>query len=146
MAKLAAHGIEIGRVTYLTSVKAYFEDGKVLKNQGFGWKLAGKLKDGITPLQAFENAKRKQSEDISNRPHFAAYKRELHSMAGIGKRWKLHQCISMMPEDADGVWSECCDGYGDNIHADIDEVSELCNLYLAAQQESAERKAETVAA
>ena len=144
MAKLAAHGNEVGRVTYLTSIKAYFSDGKVLRNQGFGWKLAGKLKEGITPLQAFENAKLRQSEDLTNRPNFAAYRRELHSMAGIGKRWKLHQAVSMMPDDADGVWSTCCDGYGDNVHADIDEVSELCKLYLAAQQESSDLKSETV--
>lgn len=144
MAKLAAHGSEVGRITYLTSVKAYFSDGKVLRNQGFGWKMAGKLKEGISPLQAFENAKLRQSEDLANRPYFAAYRRELHSMAGIGKRWKLHQAVSMMPDDADGVWSTCCDGYGDNIHADIDEVTELCKLYLAAQRESSDFKVETV--
>ena len=29
----------------------------------------------------------------------------LHAMAGQCKRWKLHQAVSMMPDDADGVWS-----------------------------------------
>jgi hypothetical protein len=32
----------------------------------------------------------------------------------------------MMPDDCDGVWSECCDGYGDNIRADVDDVAKLC--------------------
>ena len=45
-----------------------------------------------------------------------------------------------MPEDYDGVWSECCDGYSDNVHADIDEIAELCQLYLAAIEEGKAQK------
>jgi hypothetical protein len=29
-------------------------DGKILRNQGFGWKIAGKVKDDATPREAFE--------------------------------------------------------------------------------------------
>jgi hypothetical protein len=39
------------------------------------------------------------------------------------------------------VWSECCDGYSDNIHADVDEIAKLCRLY-----EDSRRERETVAA
>ena len=40
--------------------------------------------------------------------------------------------VTMMPDDADGVWSEACDGYGDNVHADVDDVAKLCALYRTA--------------
>jgi hypothetical protein len=47
-----------------------------------------------------------------------------------------------MPDDCDGVWSEACDGYGDNVSADVDEVAQLCALYKLALSESDAVKAE----
>mgnify|MGYP003325815722 CR=1 FL=1 len=141
MAKLSAHGSEIGRITYKASVKAYFADGKVLKNAGFGWKLHAKVKDGISPRKAFENAKARRAEFLSNKPAYRAYLAELHAMAGVCKRWKLDSAIQLMHDDPDGVWSEVCDGYGDNISADIDEVVNICKLYKLAIAEMHELKA-----
>lgn len=129
MAKISAHGDIIGTVEYLTAAKRYMSDGVILKNTGFGWKLAGKLKPGIAPEMAYENAKTRLADKLANDPAIACYMRALHDMAGVGKRWKLHMAVTMMPDDCDGVWSEACDGYGDNVHADIDEVAELCRLY-----------------
>jgi hypothetical protein len=132
MAKCSAHGIEIGTIYKLTSARRYMSDGVVLKNAGFGWKLAGKVKVGIDAADAYQRAVARYADELSASPEFAAYRKELHSMAGLGKRWKLHMAVQAMPEDCDGVWSEACDGYVDNVHADIDEVSNLCRLYLAA--------------
>jgi hypothetical protein len=140
MAKLSVHGQEIGRITTLTGIKAYFEDGKILKNIGFGWKLHAKVKQGISPFTAYENALNRQIANLKSKPALAEYKKALHALAGINKRWKLHQTITLMPEDCDGVWSECCDGYSDNVHADIDEIAELCQLYLAAIEEGKAQK------
>jgi hypothetical protein len=56
----------------------------------------------------------------------------LHELCGLNKRWKLHAAVQMMPDDPDGVWSEACDGYGDNVHADIDDVAKLCMVYRLA--------------
>jgi hypothetical protein len=141
MAKLSAHGREVGTIHFLTKAKRYMSDGVVLKNIGFGWKIAGKIKDGITPEQAFNNASARAREYRADRPAYAAYRAELHNMAGLSKRWKLHAAIELMPGDADGVWSECCDGYGDNIHADINEVSRLCELYKASLREQQAQQA-----
>lgn len=58
----------------------------------------------------------------------------------MGKSARLHMMVSMMPEDCDGVWSEACDGYGDNVHADLDEIADLCSLYRVAMAEKAEAK------
>jgi len=143
MAKLSAHGSEIGTIYYVTTAKRYMSDGVVLKNHGFGWKIHGKIKPHVTPQEAFANAKSRLEAQLANFPANAAYRKELHAMAGLSKRWKLHAAISMMPDDADGVWSEACDGYGDNISADVDEVAHLCMLYKLAVDES---KSERIAA
>ena len=64
----------------------------------------------------------------------------LHDLAGLGKAWKLNSAVELMPDDPDGVWSEACDGYGDNVHADVSEIVELCGLYRAALREHEELK------
>lgn len=138
MAKLSAHGTEIGTVHFLTFSKRYMSDGAVLKNIGFGWKIAGKVKAGVTPEQAFNNAVERVRVFRADKPAYSAYRAELHKLAGLSKRWKLHACVELMPDDPDGVWSDACDGYGDNIHADIDEISNLCELYKDSLREQSE--------
>ncbi len=135
MAKIAAHGKEIGTVYLTTKAKRYMSDGKILVNHGFGWKLGPKLKPGVTVQEAYRHQVERSRQFAEKHPCAAAYKRELHAMCGISKRWKLHAAITTMPDDCDGVWSECCDGYGDNISADVDEVGALCRLYQAAVEE-----------
>ena len=80
MAKLNAHGKEIGRVVYTTYTKAYFEDGKVLKNHGDGWKIAGKLKTGLTPERAYDNAVSRLEDWTRSHPAGYAYKKALHEI------------------------------------------------------------------
>lgn len=140
MAKVSAHGKEIGTIYFTTSAKRYMADGVILKNNGFGWKLAGKVKAGVNPADAYQNQLKYQNDLLAARPCTVAYRRALHELAGMNTRWKLHMVIEMMPDDADGVWSGACDGYGDNVHADIDEVSELCRLYQNAVKEQAAMK------
>ena len=138
MAKLSAHGQEIARFKFTTYSKAIMSDGAVLKNYGDGWKLAGKIKSGVTPEQASENQRKACDAFADSHPCMMAYRKELHSLAGMGKAWKINAAIELMYDDPDGVWSEACDGYGDNVHADIDEVSHLCSLYVAALEEARE--------
>jgi hypothetical protein len=138
MAKLSAHGEEIGRINYTTYAKAYMADGKILKNYGQGWKLYGKCK--VSPQEAYAVAKAKQDAVFSVRPCLAAYRKELHSLAGMSKAWKLHAAVELLGDDVDGIWSEACDGYGDNVHADVDEVGELVRLYNLACAESADMR------
>ena len=132
MAKLSAHGAEIGRIRYTSYEVAYMSDGKILRKIAGAWKLYKKCKPGVDPAQAYRHASEKQVAFLAQRPALAAYRKELHSLAGLGKAWKLHMAIELMPDDPDGVWSEACDGYGDNVHADISEVVELCQLYNLA--------------
>ena len=52
MAKISAHGAIVGTVEYVTRAKRYMSDGVILKNDGFGWKLYGKVKPHLTPAEA----------------------------------------------------------------------------------------------
>lgn len=132
MAKLSAHGVEVGRVKFMGYVKAYMSDGAILKNYGDGWKLTGKVKSHLTPQQAFENQLEIQKANDAATPFRKEYRDMLYSLGGQGKAGKLHLAVTLMPDDPDGVWSEVCDGYGDNVHADLDEICELCRLYNLA--------------
>lgn len=136
MAKLSAHGKEIGRIEFLNYTKAYFEDGKILKNSGFGWKLHAKVKPGIDPVANYQDAKQKAEDYLAIRPAFREYKKAFHDIAGLSKRWKLAAAFDMLGDDIDGIWSECCDGYGDNIACDVEEIAELSRLRKAAAAEA----------
>ena len=138
MATLSKHGREIGRINYLTTVRAYMEDGAVLKHDGTGWKQLGKVKPGVSPETAYANAKTKQENGLAEKPCYAAYRKELHSLAPQSKRWRLHTAVTMMPDDPDGVWSSVVDDYGtrNSIEADLDEICALCDLYTAAVREA----------
>lgn len=140
MARVSAHGHEIGTVEFTTKAKRYMSDGTILVNKGFGWKIGPKLKPGVTPEQAYASQKAKQEQFLRERPFMAAYRKALHDLAGLSKRWKLDLAVSVMPQDPDGVWSEACDGYSDNIHADISEICELCNAYQLAVRECEQLK------
>jgi hypothetical protein len=145
MAKLSSYGrTMVGEVEYIRKSKRYMSDGTVLKNIGFGWKVAGKVKAGYTPQQAFEMAKASHDKTLAERPALSAFRQAIHDACGLSKRWKLVAAIELMPDDADGVWSEACDGYGDNVHLDIDEVSELCRLYAACMAEGRAMRETTV--
>lgn len=146
MAKLSAHGVEVGRIEYIGKVKAYFTDGKVLVNEGHGWKVAGKLKAGLTPESAYQNAKDNLARLLSDRPALADYRRCIMSMGGIRKRWKLVQCLQIMPSDPEGIWSHYCIGYCDkNVHANVDQITTLCRLYELAVSEGKALKESAIA-
>jgi hypothetical protein len=135
MAKLSAHGRELGRINYTTYSKAYMSDGTVLKNAGFGWKVFGKCK--VSPQEAYQHALTAHNDFAASRPCLMAYRKELHALAGMGKAWKLHTAVELLRTDVDGIWSGACDGYGDNVHADLEEIEHLVNLYQRAQRELA---------
>ena len=138
MARLCKHGTEIGRVELLTSVRAYMSDGTIMENRGHGWKIRGKLKTGVTPQSAYERMCSKLTVLQKERPALTAYRTELHDLAPVSKRWKLHQAISLMPNDSDGVWSHVCDDYSDNIDASVDEIASLCRTFRVMEIEARE--------
>jgi hypothetical protein len=136
MAVCAKHGQEIGTIHYLTKAKRYMSDGTILKNHGEGWKLHGKVRAGIDPATAYQNAKARADESLLKHPATAEYRRQLHALCGMSKRWQLNATVAMMPEDPDGVWSEVCDDWRNLVDADLDDIVKLCQAYQAAVKET----------
>jgi hypothetical protein len=136
MAKLTAHGNEIGTIEYLTYRVRYMTDGQILKNCGNGWKLHKRVKDGINPKAVFENHRGKYQEKLSARPLYTEFMRALHDASGLYGRSFLVSAIQLMPDDPDGVWSTFDDSYDYKLpKLTIDECVELCKLYKLTMAE-----------
>jgi hypothetical protein len=131
MAKIRAHGAIIGTVEYIHTAKRYMADGAILQNKGFGWKLYAHVKPHLTPQEAYDHAAQRLSDKLNSNPQLRAYRAAIHNLAALSKRWRLATAIQMMPDDCDGVWSECCDSYGDNVSASVDEIADVCKLFKA---------------
>lgn len=142
MAKLRAHGGEIGRIDRLTESFAFMSDGQVLRNRGHGWLLYRKVKAGIDPRDFYISAKSAMEQFYTERPAFAAYRDKLHALAGIGKRWRLHQSVSRSPDDPAAVFADACGSCVYTVHATIEQIADLCAAYRAAIAEKRSAKHE----
>ena len=138
MATLSKHGEELGRIELLTSKIAYFSDGKILRNNGNGWKLYRKVKPGVDPMEAFQARVAAQAQFLDVRPCFVEFKRLFHSMFSFSHRYMAKTGLEMLGNDADGLWSELNDMA--HIDCDISELVELCRLYEASCEEAKELK------
>lgn len=128
MATLRKHGHEVGRVALVPYVKAYMADGMILRNNGAGWKVAGKCKPGVTPEQAYATQVRALGEAP---PGWQAYRNAIiKACPATAERAMLHYAITLMPGDPDGVWSEVTDTVGGpRLQMSVKEIAELCRLY-----------------
>lgn len=60
MATLSKNGVETHRVELLRKTYSFRSNGKILKNDGFGWKLVT-LKAGVTPDQFLANLRSREA-------------------------------------------------------------------------------------
>ena len=137
MAKLSAHGYEVGRIEYPSWAKTYHSDGTVLINRGDGWKVHGKVKANFTPTQAYEHVKSVQAARLADNPMYAQWYKLIMGY-GLVKRQYIIMTIETMPEDPDGVWCELTDTYDyrAKMNWEIEEVIELCRAYNLAVEEA----------
>ena len=140
MAKLSAHGEELFREVGLTSSKAWMEDGTTLKNYGSGWKIYGKVKAGVSPQQAADNARERAVTLSQRRPAFAAYKELLHELVNVPDRFRVVAALEVMASDPDGVWSALDDDYSTRDEYSIDDVVQLCRVYESAFEEQKQQR------
>lgn len=133
MAVLSKHG-EIGQIEKLAHKVAYCSDGQILRNQGDGWKVWKKLKPGFVPAESFERSKANYAQKLHERPAFAAWRSTLHDLVSFSQRYMVVTVISAMPQDPDGVWSECNDIL--QIDLSIDDCVQLCRAYDSAEEEA----------
>lgn len=139
MATLSKHGEQLAVVERLTSKVAYMSDGKILRNQGNGWKMYRRVRPGVDPVEHAKQAQANYAKLLEERPALAAYRKALHAVASNGSRWLVNETLNMLANDPDGVWSELNDHA--NIAIGVDECSELCRLHEAASAETKRHRA-----
>lgn len=143
MAKLSAHGNEIGRIEYVSKTVAYFQDGKILKNDGFGWKTYGTVKIGFTAQDAFNRSKENQTRFYAENLCFKRY-RDLMTDIPLSIRWKVLSAFEMMGDDIDGVWSTLDDSYETRSRFSLEDLQEIEVARAAAALEKKDRVAAAV--
>lgn len=134
MAKLKAHGAELARFEYPGCRVVVMEDGHILRNQGDGFKRYRKVIKG-TPEEAAAKRRASYNARMAACPSHAVYIKMLAREFSLKNRWQVDTTVSMMPNDADGVWSTL-DDHG--IHCDVDTLVVLCRNYVAGEAELAD--------
>jgi hypothetical protein len=124
MAKLSAHGVEVGRIEFLASRLAVMNDGVVLRDFGNGWKRDGKIKPHLTPEQALQILR-----GSTRGPAYTEYRNLLFAEAGksLERRIRINTIISVSYHDPDGAWSDL----EDIAHCPmaLEDVQALCRAY-----------------
>jgi hypothetical protein len=138
MATLSKHGSEIARIEKLTKKVAYMADGTILQNSGDGWKLRGKVKPGIDPLEHAQRCVSNYDKLLMDCPALADFRKAFHAEIAPSHRYMVSEVLSALANDPDGVWSEMNDVL--LIPIDIDECVNLCRLYEEAGAESKARR------
>lgn len=141
MAKLSAHGAELGRLERIQDKIAYMSDGKVLRNfSGHGWKLWKKVKAEYTPQQAWEMARANYENKLRENPFYADFRNAMHELVSFEDRARVMTTMELLVDDVDGCWSELNDGYN-SLDLSLDDVARLCNACKAWQEEARAMKA-----
>jgi hypothetical protein len=139
MARIGAHGQIIGTLETVSGAFRYMSDGAVLRNKGFGWKLAKRNTKyaGLSPVEMYAHAKAKLEAVYTAQPMLKAWRDAVHNVASLNKRWRVVQAVQMHPEDPDAVWSELTDALvpQDRVAVTHDDCVGLCRAYRAAQAE-----------
>lgn len=126
MATLSKNGFEIARYDQLRISYSIRSNGKILKNEGFGWKLV-KLKEGISAAAFHERLER---IEIKLSPIFLKYRKAVQSEFPLSVRWQYLTLRDLLGSDIDGIWSDLDDR---GIHTDIETLRELHHLYEAVK-------------
>lgn len=120
-------GLELDRREYPSNRVAVMSDGNIMRNTGQGWKLWKKLKPGVDPA---DYAQRMRAQSDARPAMFHEYVKALMDAVAIELRGRLHNAVSLMPNDPDGVWSEFDLWNGPQV--DLDDCIKLCALYERA--------------
>jgi hypothetical protein len=139
MAKLSAHGRELARFEYATSRVAYFEDGKILRNCGDGWKRWKKVKAGLDVAAVVETRKAGHAQFLHDCPNWAHFIKLMKACGSLEKRGLLLCLIEMMPDDPDGIWVGAVDDL--DLGLTLEDIVDLCDSYKTGTQERQERAA-----
>ena len=139
MACLSKNGRELARFDQLKTSYSIRSNGKVLRNEGFGWKVCT-LKEGWT-LETF----RARLEEIESKvsESYRIYRAAVQSEFPLPVRWQYLTLSDLLGDDLDGIYSDLQDR---QIYTDLDTLREIHDLYLAYRAEFEARKAGKVTA
>jgi hypothetical protein len=125
MATLSKNGTEIVRFDQLKASYSIRSNGKVLKNEGFGWKLCP-LKPGKT-AQDLRTSLENREATLS--PEYRAYRKAVQSEFPLSERWQYLTLRDLLGSDLDGIYTDLQDR---RIYTDLDTLQELRELQLAS--------------
>jgi hypothetical protein len=131
MATLSKNGSEVFRVDALKYSLSFRSNGKVLKNEGFGWKV---LKLSMSFESALEKHKALQ-ENLSRA--YLDYRRAVQAEFPLPVRWQYLTLRDLLGDDLDGIYSDLQDR---QIYTDLDTLREIHDLYLAYRADVDARK------
>lgn len=136
MAILSRNGTEVFRVDALKYSLSFRSNGKVLKNEGFGWKL-------VVLAVPFDEALAKHQKLQSNIPRaYADYRRAVQTEFPLPVRWQYLTLRDLLGDDLDGIYTDLTDR---GIHTDLETLRELHELHLAYRADVDARKGKVAA-
>ena len=125
MATLSKQGTELVRFDQLKTSYSIRSNGKVLKNEGFGWKLCA-LKPGKTAQDLRTSL---ETREATLSPEYRAYRAAVQSEFPLSERWQYLTLRDLLCSDLDGIYTELQDR---RIYTDLDTLQELRELQLAS--------------
>ena len=133
MATLSKNGRELARFDQLKTSYSIRSNGKVLRNEGFGWKVCT-LKEGWT-LETF----RARLEEIESKvsESYRIYRAAVQAEFPLPVRWQYLTLSDLLGDDLDGIYSDLQDR---QIYTDLDTLRELYDLHQAYRAEFEARK------
>lgn len=136
MAVLSKNGTEVFRVDALEYSLSFRSNGKVLKNDGFGWKL-------VVLAMPFADALAKHQKLQSNIPRaYADYRRAVQAEFPLPVRWQYLTLRDLLGDDLDGI---CTDLQDRGIHTDLETLRELHDLHRIYRADVDARKGKVIA-
>lgn len=136
MACLSKNGSEVFRVDALKYSLSFRSNGKVLKNEGFGWKL---LKLSVPFDEAL--AKHRATQANLSRAYLD-YRRAVQAEFPLPVRWQYLTLRDLLGDDLDGIYSDLQDR---GIHTDLETLRELHDLYRIYRADVDARKGKAIA-
>jgi hypothetical protein len=125
MATLSKQGTELVRFDQLKTSYSIRSNGKVLKNEGFGWKLCA-LKPGKTAQDLRTSL---ENREASLSPEYRAYRKAVQAEFPLSERWQYLTLRDLLGSDLDGIYTDLQDR---RIYTDLDTLQELRELQLAS--------------
>ena len=136
MACLSKNGSEVFRVEALKYSLSFRSNGRVLKNEGFGWKR-------VNLSMSFESALEKHRATQANLSRaYLDYRAAVQSEFPLPVRWQYLTLRDLLGDDIDGIYSDLQDR---QIYTDLETLRKLHELHQIYRADVDARKGKAIA-